>query len=269
MGNSSRSDFIKKKIQEKKRSAGASSENKVKISSLVDNPFQPRMEYDKDELRSLAASIQEKGLLQPIVVSERNGTFVIVAGHRRKRACEICGLDRVPALVLKDVGDKDLMLIAAAENLVRVDLSVIEEAKSYYDMTKNGISVKEIAATLGVLETSISRKKNLLGLSDEILEDIRVNNSTKDVTALTILRKIDDEKEQVRLYYEFLQRGREWLRNEVKNCACAITDASQADDITKQFKKISRNLIKKSIPSEKKKEIGVLLQQIDRILNDL
>jgi ParB/RepB/Spo0J family partition protein len=267
--NSNISKALKEKIRAKRGSGNKSERSEVLLSDLQDNPYQPRLAYDEEELSALSTSIKEKGLLQPIVVSKKNGDLVIVAGHRRKRACEAAGMKKVPAVILEGVEDKDLMLLAAAENVVRVDLDVIEEAKSYYDMIKNGISAKQIAKALGVSETIISRKKNLLHLSEVILEDIRLNNSTKDVTALTLLRKIKDKDMQEQAYFEFLKKGRDWLREEVKNCACAISDKSSGEkkNLAKKLKRLSSAMQKKEINKEIQQKINEYLIEIERLLD--
>jgi len=215
---------IKNKLTKKKSSG---KESRVLLSLLEDNPYQPRMEYDEEKLKVLTETIKENGLLQPIVVTKKEDKYIIVAGHRRKRVFEKLKKEYIPAVFLDDVPDNELMVLAAVENLARVDLGIIEEAKSYYDMIQHGISVKELAKKLGTSESNISRKQNILNLSEEILEDIRKNKSTKDVTALSMLRKLENKEDQVRLYYLFLKNGRKWLAEEIKNCACAISQGEE------------------------------------------
>ena len=211
-------NFLKNRLQ--KRAKG--SENKkeqsteIKLSLLEDNPYQPRLEYNQKELQELANTIKENGLLQPISVLKRDNRFIIIAGHRRKRAFELLERKKIPVTLSEKMDDSNLQILATIENLTRVDLSLLEEAKAYSDILASGLKLKELAKKLGKSESDISRKRKILKLSEEILKDIRENNSTNDVMALTLLRKFENEKKQVEIYFEFLQNDRAWLQQKVK-----------------------------------------------------
>jgi len=211
-------NFLKNRLQ--KRAKG--SENKkeqsteIKLSLLEDNPYQPRLEYNQKELQELADTIKENGLLQPISVLKRENRYIIIAGHRRKRAFELLERKKIPVILSEKMDDTNLQILATIENLTRVDLSLLEEAKAYSDILASGMKLKELAKKLGKSESDISRKRKILKLSEEILKDIRENNSTNDVIALTLLRKFEDEKKQVKIYFDFLKNDRAWLQQEVK-----------------------------------------------------
>jgi ParB family chromosome partitioning protein len=211
-------NFLKNRLQ--KRAKG--SENKkeqsteIKLSLLEDNPYQPRLEYNQKELQELADTIKENGLLQPISVLKRENRYIIIAGHRRKRAFELLERKKIPVILSEKMDDTNLQILATIENLTRVDLSLLEEAKAYSDILASGLKLKELAKKLGKSESDISRKRKILKLSEEILKDIRENNSTNDVIALTLLRKFEDEKKQVKIYFDFLKNDRAWLQQEVK-----------------------------------------------------
>ena len=145
-----------------------------------------------------------------------NHQYIIIAGHRRKRAFELLEKENIPAIISKNIDDSDLRILATMENLTRVDLSLLEEAKAYSDIIASGVKIKELAKKLGKSESDISRKRKLLKLSETILQDIRENSSTNDVIALTLLRKFENEEKQIEIYYEFLKHDRVWLQNEVK-----------------------------------------------------
>jgi ParB family chromosome partitioning protein len=191
--------------------------DKVLVSKLIDNPYQPRLSYDEKELEELAATIKENGLLQPILVMPKDDNFIIVAGHRRKRAFEMLHIRKIPVMVANDLGEKELMVYATIENVKRSDLTILEEGKAYYDLLNQGFTVGELAKKLGIDETIIGRKRNLLKLCDKVLEDIRVNKSTNDVNALSMLRKIDSDDKQYSLYKDFLKNGRGWLSAKIKS----------------------------------------------------
>ena len=102
----------------------------VLTSSVRPNPFQPRTQMDETALAELAASIEASGLLQPVVVRPRNGSYELIAGERRWRAVERLGWTKIP-VVVKDVDDQTLLTLALVENLQRNDLSPIDEAAGY------------------------------------------------------------------------------------------------------------------------------------------
>ena len=103
---------------------------KIPVSEIFANPNQPRKEFDKDKLDELAQSIKENGLLEPIVVTPRNGKYMIVAGERRWRAHLIAGLEYAEANIIEADDDK-VEELALLENIQRQDLNVMEEARAY------------------------------------------------------------------------------------------------------------------------------------------
>ena len=114
----------------------------VPIDLLHPNPNNPRKHFAEEELESLAKSLKDKGLLQPLVVRPRNdGSFEIVAGERRWRASQRAGLHELPVLI-RELGDRETLEIALIENVQRSDLNPLEEARAYrqlieqYDYTQ-------------------------------------------------------------------------------------------------------------------------------------
>jgi ParB family chromosome partitioning protein len=119
----------------------------VPLVAVVPNPDQPRKHFSETALADLAASIQARGLLQPIVVRRTTDGYRLLAGERRFRAAKAAGLDRVPALIRE--GDDDLE-IALIENLQREDLSPLEEAEALAMLIeRHGYSHREVADLLG------------------------------------------------------------------------------------------------------------------------
>ena len=130
---------------EARRAAGV---EEIAISLIHPNPDQPRRHFPQDELDSLAASIVDKGVLQPILVrpiAETDGEYQIVAGERRWRAAQQAHLHTIPALV-RELNDLDVMEIALIENLQRADLNPLEEARAYQAMVKRFSRTQEIIA---------------------------------------------------------------------------------------------------------------------------
>ena len=172
--------FLKNRLQNRAKGSenNKSKPMELRLLELVDNPYQPRLEYNPKELEELAQTIKENGLLQPISVTKINNQYTIIAGHRRKRAFELLGKEKIPIILSQNVNGNDLRILATIENLTRVDLSLLEEAKAYSDIIASGIKIKDLAQKIGKSESDISRKRKLLKLSKEILKDIRDNAST-------------------------------------------------------------------------------------------
>ncbi len=138
------------------------------ISSVRPNPYQPRTDIDETALAELMASIQSSGLLQPIVVRPRNGSYELIAGERRWRAAGRLGWGKIPALV-KDVDDQTLLTLALIENLQRDDLSPIDEAAGYQRLTAEfHLPQAEIARMVGRNRVTVANLLRLLQLPPEV-----------------------------------------------------------------------------------------------------
>ena len=136
--------------------------------ALEPNPQQPRSAISPADLERLAASIQARGVLEPIVVRECEGRFQIVAGERRWRAARQAGLATVP-VVIRSVADRDLGLVALVENLQREDLNPIEEARAFRRLSDSGeLTHREIAEEVGRSRSAVSNTLRLLDLAPEV-----------------------------------------------------------------------------------------------------
>lgn len=133
-------------------------------------PNQPRLEFDDERLAELAESIQESGLIQPLVVRERLGRYELIAGERRLRASRIAGLKEVP-VVIKDVSDLEAYTLALIENIQREDLNPVEEAMAYQKLLEEGqMSQSDLANRVGKSRSALTNSLRLLDLPDEILQ---------------------------------------------------------------------------------------------------
>lgn len=152
-----------------------SEKNKVKISDIVPCSFQPRTEFDREALESLAQSIKEKGVLQPLLVRKKNDKYEIIAGERRWRAAQLAGLDEVPVIV-KDLNDSETLEIALIENLQRENLSAIEEAEGLNRLMSEYAYTQEIIGkVIGKSRSYIANTLRLLGLPEEIKQLVKEN----------------------------------------------------------------------------------------------
>ena len=153
----------------------------IPIDLIRPNPLQPRQSFDKELLEQLAASIKDKGVLQPIIVKELKGkekTWQIIAGERRWRASQIAALHKIPAHI-KNVKDEEAAIIALIENIQRENLSAIDEAKGYKKvLEKFSITQEELSVTMHRSRAYISNFMRLLSLPKDIqklLEEKKLN----------------------------------------------------------------------------------------------
>lgn len=136
------------------------------ISSIVPNPDQPRRQFDDYALLSLASSIRQHGLLQPITVRARDNGYEIVMGERRYRACCMLGFTHIDALILP-VEDTDSALLALIENVQRENLHYFEEAEACEKLIEQGMTQELLARRLGKSASAVANKLRLLKLDAE------------------------------------------------------------------------------------------------------
>lgn len=142
----------------------------IPLGALRPNPDQPREHFDEEELEELTQSIRSFGLIQPVVVRRLGaGSFELIAGERRLRACERAGWTKIPAVVI-EAEEAKRQVLALVENLQRRDLSSAEEARSYSAiMERTGWSQTELARRLGRSQGAIANKLRLLSLPEPVL----------------------------------------------------------------------------------------------------
>lgn len=141
---------------------------------LIDvNHDQPRKTFDDDSLSELAESIRSVGILQPVIASEKNGRYTIIAGERRFRAARIAGLDAIPVIV-RDYDEQKRMEAALIENLQRSDLNPVEAAFGIRSLMENSsLTQEETAARLGMSRSNLTNTLRLLSLCEPVLDMLR------------------------------------------------------------------------------------------------
>jgi ParB family chromosome partitioning protein len=166
---------------------------------LVDPPGDmDRDTIDPESIRELAESIREQGLLQPVLLRPREGgRFETVAGHRRLLAHKLIGETKIKALV-KEMNDKEVMIVRATENLQKEDLTPIEKAKVYGKLrVKLNMSLDEIARKMGKHRLTVKKYLRLLDLPDYIQERV----SKRELSVLTAIKLGEIEDDELRRYY--------------------------------------------------------------------
>jgi ParB family chromosome partitioning protein len=140
------------------------------VETIHPNPRQPRRRFEPEAAAGLAASIRLQGVLQPVVVRRRlEGGFELIAGERRWRAAKATGSSTLPAIV-RDVGDRDSLLLGLVENVAREQLSPVEEARAYASLVDEfELSLGDVAARVGRSKSAVSNRLRLLELPEDVL----------------------------------------------------------------------------------------------------
>ncbi|QZY55064.1 ParB/RepB/Spo0J family partition protein [Crassaminicella profunda] len=179
-------------IEEKKLPKG--NIDKININKIKPNRNQPRKNFNQDKLETLAESIKNHGVLQPIVVRTIEEGYEIIAGERRWKACRYAGLKEIPCII-KEIDEKERMEIALIENLQREDLNPIEEALAYKTlMEAYELTQEQISSSIGKSRSYIANIVRLLNLTEEV-KDMVMKNLLSNGHARVLLR-IEDPKLQ-------------------------------------------------------------------------
>lgn len=161
--------FLENTIEESGK-IGDNTVSMLSLSQIDPKSDQPRKNFDKEALEELAASIEENGLLQPIIVREYlGGRYQIIAGERRFRASKMAGLSEIPVIIM-DKDDRKAAEIALIENIQREDLNPIEEAMAFKSlMEEYGLTQEEMSEKIGKSRSAIANAVRLLDLPEEVL----------------------------------------------------------------------------------------------------
>lgn len=178
----------------------------VNVASIHPNPYQPRATFDEESIAELAQSIQQVGLLQPLLVRKMDDGYELVAGERRLRAVTSLGMEKVACIVQQDIEDESSAMMALIENLQREDLHYLEEAQCYQKLLETyGLTQEELANRLGKSQSSIANKLRLLKLSDEVKAAMTEKRlSERHARALL---KLTDDKQRLDAVERIAEKG--------------------------------------------------------------
>ena len=169
----------------------------VDINKVEPNREQPRKTFDEDKLLELADSIKNVGLIQPIVVQDRQSYYEIIAGERRWRACKLAGLKEIP-VIIKNFTEQEIVEISIIENIQREDLNPIEEAMAYKRLLDEfNLKQDEVAEKVSKNRTTITNSLRLLKLTDEVKQMV-IDEKLSTGHARAII-SIDDPSKQIEL----------------------------------------------------------------------
>lgn len=177
----------------------------LNVSELRSNPYQPRKTFEQEKLVELANSIKEFGVLEPIIVKKTIKGYEIVAGERRKKACELVGVEKIPAII-KDFTDEEMMEIALLENIQREDLNPVDTAISISNILQvKDMTQEEFSKKFGKSRSYITNLLGLLNLPKSVQE--LVKNGKLSMSHARCLSKIDDEEKVINLANKIIKEN--------------------------------------------------------------
>lgn len=148
----------------------------VEIGLIDPNPFQPRREWSRADIESLAASISAQGILQPLVLRRKGRRYQLIAGERRLRAAREAGLKTVPAVV-REANDEEMLALALMENIQRTDLGPMEKAEAFRRLSDEfDLTQEEMGRQVGMSRSAVANFQRLLELPEPVQEHLRRGN---------------------------------------------------------------------------------------------
>ena len=251
------------------------SNEKISIGSIVPNKNQPRKYFDKNALAELASSINERGIIQPLIVrksEDQKDKFELIAGERRWQAAQIAGLHDVPVVILEADNLKSLEL-AIIENVQRSDLNPIEEAESYKNLIDNfGYDHEKVSQFIGKSRSHISNSIRLLTLPEKLIEMLRLGKISQGhakiliglENSLLLAEKIVKKRLSV--------RQAESLVRLIKNGSKKVYKVKDSNIIATE-NELTSKIGMRVILNNKKDNSGILsfeykgIDQLDRLIN--
>jgi ParB family chromosome partitioning protein len=177
----------------------------VDVEKLVANKGQPRKIFKEKDLLELSESIKENGIIQPLIVIEKDGKFEIVAGERRFRASKLAGISKIP-VIIKRATKKDAMVMSIIENVQRADLNCVEEALAYFQlMNEFELTQEEVAKKIGKERSTIANFLRILKLPKEVI--VALQKELLSFGHAKVLCAINEDETVKRLANEVIAKG--------------------------------------------------------------
>ena len=216
----------------------------ISLNKIKSNIDQPRKSFDNEKIAELAESIKNHGIIQPLILKENDGGYIIVAGERRWRAAKMVGLKEVPAIVM-DLTEKQVLEISLIENIQRQDLNPIEEALAYKKLLSDfDLTQEELSKRIGKSRTAITNTIRLINLDSRVQQYV-IDGITSEGHGRALL-----SLEEGDLQYIYSQK---------------VIDEKLS---VRELEKLIRNISLKSERSEKKEELNPYYKDVrDRLQN--
>jgi len=245
----------------------------VSLNKLLMNPYQPRIDINMQTLNELISSIEQNGLMQPIIVTEQkeNGFHTIVAGHRRYEAFKIMGKSEIPTIIMPNLLDKDLAILSLTENLMRENLHPMENAIAIKNILDSKIveSQNKLAEYVGLSKGYVSKLMNILKLPTAIIERIKMDNY-KDINILVLLNKLNTTDQMLEAYDAIKEFSRAEAEKYIKTTYLSKEIFSENIINIKESKsKISVNIDIKKLTSSQIELITKEIKELDKKIIDL
>jgi len=245
----------------------------ISLNMLQANPHQPRIDINMRSLNELISSIEQNGLMQPIVVTEKKdiGLHTIIAGHRRYEAFKIMGKDKIKTIILKDISEKDLAILSLTENLMRENLHPIENAIAIKNILDNNIveSQNKLAEYVGLSKGYVSKLMNILKLPSSIINIIKKDNY-KDINVLILINKLKGEEEMLEAYHIIKELSRVEAEKYLKNRYFSTRKTNPSlIDIKNSKSKIGINIYLKELSEEQILQLREEVENLNQIITSL
>lgn len=236
----------------------------IPVSKLLTNPYQPRIEMEPIALRELADSIEQNGLLQPIVVSKDNDVLTIIAGHRRFEAHKLLDKEFIKAVIMDKVVHAQLALLPLVENLQRSEMNPIENAIAFKKILEDKIveSQNDLAEAIGVSKSWLSKTLSVLRLPSPLLEQIKADRYS-DITVLSALNKVNIDLLE-KLYSEIKSLSRNDALETIKKVLLKPIQQKSRIEISKD--KVVINI--KGLNTDQKSKIDAMIGQMKALLEN-
>ncbi|MFA5211177.1 MAG: ParB/RepB/Spo0J family partition protein [Patescibacteria group bacterium] len=257
-----------------------SDENKIlniAIEQILPNPEQPRKDFDHQDLEDLVLSIKKHGILQPLIVTEReDGNYELIAGERRLRASQIAGLEKVPA-ILRNASQQQKLELALIENIQRQQLNPLEEAYAYSRLMEEfNLSQEEVADQVGKSRPVVANTVRLLGLPS-VIQTALVKGEISMTKARTLL-SLKSEKEQIALFTKI--QNEKMTSREVESVVSSKDPKSRKGSVRRDPNiRVQEELLEESLGTKvrisKKGERGSIiidyfsLEELKRLIEEL
>lgn len=226
------------------------------IVKIHPDPTQPRRHFDEAALDELAASINQHGIVQPLIVAKNGGEYLIVAGERRYRAAQIVGLTEVP-VVVRSFGDQERLEISLIENVQRSDLTKLEQAAAYLRLHEEfNLEYKVVAARVGKSESAVVNIMRLLKLPNEAKQALNAGAITEGhARQIVALKDLGDQLELLSLIIK-----NSWTVRQAEQFVVGIKNAAKQKNEDKSGEGIKRTRFETTETKRLSKRLGAPVQ---------
>lgn len=230
-------------MEEDKSSNGVLS---IDIQLIDTNKQQPRKSFDEEKLQELAASIEKHGIIQPLLVKEKNGRYIIVAGERRFRAARMAKCKEVPVLLV-DYNDAKMQEVALIENIQREDLNPVEEATAIkFLMQQHDMTQEEVSDSIGKSRPAVANSLRLLQLPEKVLDMLK--DGSLSAGHGRTLAGLQEEDLKIKLADESVKLGYSVraLESRIKGLADKPKEKKEKPEISPDLKDLQENITRRT-----------------------